>query len=199
MKNALVISGNMDSADKICDMLMECGFQSAEKAADFSAANRLFSEKAYELTVVNMPASNIMYGCRETIEFSENQLCQVIVIVKDSCYDKAVSAFSPKGIYAIAKPLNSRIFSGAVKLIQTAADRMSFLYNENARLENKIDEIKVINRAKYILMETLEMSEAQAHRYIEKQAMDLRKTKYSIAEDVLNTYENRINERMFQE
>ena len=33
------------------------------------------------------------------------------------------------------------------------------------------------------------MSESQAHRYIEKQAMDLRVTKKEIAENILKTYE----------
>jgi len=34
------------------------------------------------------------------------------------------------------------------------------------------------------------MSEKEAHKYIEKQAMDLRVTKRTIAEGILKTYEN---------
>ena len=34
------------------------------------------------------------------------------------------------------------------------------------------------------------MTEAQAHRYLEKQAMDMRITKAEVAKSILSTYEN---------
>ena len=61
---------------------------------------------------------------------------------------------------------------------------------ENVRLKKQIDDIRLINRAKYILMEYLSMTEAQAHRYLEKQAMDMRITKAEVAKSILSTYEN---------
>ena len=53
----------------------------------------------------------------------------------------------------------------------------------------KGEEIRLVDRAKCALIQYLGMSEATAHRYIEKQAMDLRKTKVQIAEGILKTYE----------
>ena len=52
-----------------------------------------------------------------------------------------------------------------------------------------MNEVRIINRAKCCLIEYLKMTEPQAHRYIEKQAMDLRQTKREIAESILKTYE----------
>ena len=51
------------------------------------------------------------------------------------------------------------------------------------------DDIRIINRAKYILMEYLSMTEPQAHKYLEKQAMDMRLTKIEVAENLLSTYD----------
>lgn len=53
-------------------------------------------------------------------------------------------------------------------------------------------EARLIERAKEVLMEYLKMTEAQAHRYIEKQAMDMRITRREVAESILKTYENQI-------
>ena len=39
------------------------------------------------------------------------------------------------------------------------------------------------------LIQYLSMTESQAHRYIEKQAMDMRLPKRAVAESILNTYE----------
>ena len=57
-------------------------------------------------------------------------------------------------------------------------------------MEDKMAEIRLINRAKWVLIEKQGMSEQDAHRYIEKQAMDRRTTRRAIAEGILKTYEN---------
>ena len=49
--------------------------------------------------------------------------------------------------------------------------------------------MKVVARAKCALMQSLKMTEAEAHRYIEKQAMDLRLSKREVAENILKIYE----------
>ena len=45
-----------------------------------------------------------------------------------------------------------------------------------------------MNRAKWLLIECLNMTEAEAHRYIEKQAMDLRISRREAAENIIKTY-----------
>ena len=64
------------------------------------------------------------------------------------------------------------------------------LQNENVRLQQKIQEIRMVDRAKCALIQYLHMSEPDAHRYIEKQAMDLRITRREVAEEILKTYES---------
>ena len=61
--------------------------------------------------------------------------------------------------------------------------------SENVQLKSRLEEIKLIDRAKCVLMQCLAMSEPQAHKFIERQAMDLRISKKRVAEQVLNTYE----------
>ena len=55
-------------------------------------------------------------------------------------------------------------------------------------LEEKIEEIRLVNRAKWLLIECLGMTEPEAHRYIEKQSMDQRISKREAAEAVIKTY-----------
>ena len=51
-----------------------------------------------------------------------------------------------------------------------------------------MDEIKTVNRAKWLLISELKLSEPDAHRYIEKQAMDRCVPKRQIAEEIIKTY-----------
>ncbi|MDE6724754.1 MAG: ANTAR domain-containing protein [Ruminiclostridium sp.] len=61
---------------------------------------------------------------------------------------------------------------------------------EKQQLKRQIDDIRIIDRAKACLMQYLNLTEGQAHRHLQKQAMDLRKTQREAAEDVLGTYDN---------
>lgn len=61
--------------------------------------------------------------------------------------------------------------------------------SEDVNLKLKLEEKNLVDRAKKTLIEKLKMTESQAHRFIEKQAMDLRVTKKNIAENILKIYE----------
>nr|WP_283242870.1 ANTAR domain-containing protein [Fumia xinanensis] len=82
------------------------------------------------------------------------------------------------------------MFYQAIKLISASRRRILGLKNENVRLQKKIEEIRLVDRAKCALIEYLGMTEAQAHRHIEKQAMDLRMTRREVAQGILQTYES---------
>lgn len=68
--------------------------------------------------------------------------------------------------------------------------RLSELLQENRKLHSKLEELQLISRAKAVLIEYLKLTEPQAHRYIEKQAMDLGLTRRQVALNILKTYES---------
>ena len=51
-----------------------------------------------------------------------------------------------------------------------------------------MEEIRLVNRAKFLLMQKLKLSEPEAHRYIEKEAMNRSLRKKAIAEGIIRTY-----------
>ena len=55
-------------------------------------------------------------------------------------------------------------------------------------IEEKMEEIRIVNRAKWLLIGELKMDEQGAHRYIEKQAMDRCISKRIVAEEIIKTY-----------
>ena len=52
----------------------------------------------------------------------------------------------------------------------------------------KIEDIRLIDRAKCLLIAYFRINEQEAHRFIEKQAIDRRMTKRKVAEGILRTY-----------
>jgi len=66
------------------------------------------------------------------------------------------------------------------------------LYAMQARedsLQKKLGDTKLVNRAKLLLISRLQMSEAEAHRYIEKTAMDTGESRREVALRLIRTYE----------
>ena len=59
----------------------------------------------------------------------------------------------------------------------------------------KIQEIRLVNRAKWALIQCLGMTEEAAHRHIEKQAMDERISRREVAMRVLSVYQPQDTER----
>ncbi|MBQ3485974.1 MAG: ANTAR domain-containing protein, partial [Clostridia bacterium] len=54
--------------------------------------------------------------------------------------------------------------------------------------EEKMEEIRIVNRAKWLLISELKFDEPGAHRYIEKQAMDRCVSRKVIAQEIITTY-----------
>ena len=55
-------------------------------------------------------------------------------------------------------------------------------------VEDRMAQIRLVNRAKWAIIEQENLTEPQAHRRIEKLAMDRRVSKEQIAEDILRKY-----------
>jgi response regulator NasT len=53
-----------------------------------------------------------------------------------------------------------------------------------------MEEMRLVNRAKLILVQRFKMSEKDAHRFIEKNAMDRCVKRRTIAESIIRTYQN---------
>ena len=56
-------------------------------------------------------------------------------------------------------------------------------------LKSEVAELKIVDRAKFLLMDKLGLSEEEAHKHLEKQAMDLCIRKSDAAKRVIMTYE----------
>jgi response regulator NasT len=121
---------------------------------------------------------------------ASESVTQVILVVKSELVDAVSEKVEDWGVFALAKPLNRVLFWSALKLANAAFNKMTRLHKENDRLLQKLDDTRLIDRAKCLLIQYLNMSENQAHKYIEKQAMDMRMTRKEIANSILKTYES---------
>ena len=79
--------------------------------------------------------------------------------------------------------------NGRLRALEEENERLRALEEENERLKTALSDFKLIDRAKCALVQYLGMTEKDAHRFIEKQAMDRRMPRRDVAVDILKTYE----------
>jgi len=189
MESALIVSSSEKGIQFFSDMLKSASVYQITAAKSCSEARRILLEKDFDLVIINAPLRDES-GENLSRYIASKEISQVMLVVKNEFYEAVSAACEGDGILIISKPINKAVFWSALSLAKSAQNRIKKVQEENAKLKQKIEDIRIVDRAKCILISLLNMSEKEAHRYIEKQAMDMRTTKRAIAEGILKTYEN---------
>mgnify|MGYP000792353130 CR=1 FL=1 len=98
--------------------------------------------------------------------------------------------WAEQGVLLLSKPFSNTLFVQAMHMAAASNHRLQRLRQENARLQDKISQIRLVSRAKCCLVEHAHLTEAEAHRRIEKLAMDTRRDRTEIAQEILDSYED---------
>lgn len=188
LERILVISSNQKSLAAILQLL-SAGTVCETDTADSAAAGRQSAaEKDYQTILINAPLRDDS-AADLAMELATATPAGIMLFVNSEVEKTTQDKVMPYGVFVLSKPVGSVWFHKALRLLEAAEYRMKALQNENQRLHQQISDTKIINRAKGVLMEYLSMTEPQAHKYLEKQAMDLRITKLEVAKRLLSTYE----------
>ena len=189
MDSALIVSNSEKGTNFIIQMLNAASIQEIEVLKSCGESRRLLIEREFDLVIVNAPLRDESGESLSRYVASKN-ISQVILLVNSEHFDEISAVCEEDGVLTVSKPVNRTIFWSALKLASSAQKQVKRIQAENNMLKQKIEDIRAIDRAKCLLISYLSMSEQEAHRYIEKQAMDLRTTRRAIAEGIQKMYEN---------
>ena len=89
---------------------------------------------------------------------------------------------------ALGRPFSRAVFAQAVGMLRAAQAQVGKLREENKKLRQKLEELRAVSRAKCLLVEYLHLDEEGAHKYIERAAMEERKTRRAVAEEIIAEY-----------
>lgn len=187
MEKVLIVSGTEKSQQLLTELFAAAPRPALTLAASGAAARRLLLETDFDLVLVNTPLPD-EYG-HEFAVLAARGRAGVILITRAENEDELAARVEDYGVFVLPRPLSRAAFFQSLKLMRAVRRRVEGLLDENRRLRDKIEELRIVERAKCVLIEHLSFTEEQAHRYIEKQAMDRRSTRRAIAEGILNTYE----------
>ncbi|MCM1314960.1 MAG: ANTAR domain-containing protein [Prevotella sp.] len=178
----LIISSNCENISFIEQCLKENTAGLIVTANSGNEARRLISgDTKPDLVIIDTPLSD-EFG-QELAEITAITSVGVILICRNDIYEN-ISHNLSQNVIILTKPFSREDFRNAVE----SFPETSGIKPESSDILTKIEEMRLINRAKCTLMEYLDFTEPQAHRYIEKQAMNNRRTRRETAEKILDTY-----------
>ena len=188
MEKVLIISTQKQASDIIYDTIKSLNFSTYDYVSSGNEARRKFDIADYDLTIINTPLID-EFGTDFVLDISEISLSAILLLVKSELKEQFQDKVAITGAFVIGKPLNKQDLFQSIPFVHNSKQIIENLREQNKALKRKMDDIKVIERAKFSLIKYLGLDEKQAHRYIQKQAMDLRVSPRVVADNILKTYE----------
>lgn len=178
--------------EEICDSIAQLPLElDCDNISTFTsgAIIRGVDISKFDSVIISTPLSD-EFGLDLVADISKDAKNGIVVLAKREIADEVQKKIRFTGAFVLPRPFNKALLIQTIKLTEIAHIGMAKLEEENRQLTQQLSDMKIVNRAKSMLMQYLNLTEDQAHRHIQKQAMDLRKTQRAVAEDILKTYQN---------
>lgn len=184
--STLLVSASETFNTSLLSLFSETECILPQTVGSVSEARRELAARAYDFVIVNAPLPDDM-GVRFSMDACDANGCVVLLLTRNELHAQIREKVTPYGVFTLAKPVSKPLMFTALSWLESARERMRKTEKKTLSIEEKMAEIRLVNRAKWVLIEQENMTEAEAHRLIEKQAMDRCVPRRTIAEEILNT------------
>ena len=180
MANALIVSAGNNANEYLARHVAELGYTRPAIVASGGEARRRIDGKDFEVIIINTPLPD-EFGHELGMDAVQKTDAGVILLTKTGTAEQISDKLQDYGVLVLGKPFTAVQFRQTVQMAASICRRLNLVRAENAKLQDKL-----VDRAKCFLIEKRGMTEAEAHRLIEKTAMDTRKSRGEVAEDILD-------------
>lgn len=185
--SVLIVTASERFTDSIMPLLPMTDYWPVQTVSSVAEARRWLADTEFDIVLINTPLPDD-FGMHLAIDICTGSGAGVLLLVKNDHYNEIYSKVVRYGVITLSKPTNRQMVAQNLRILCATRERIRQMQAKQATVEEKIKEIRLVNRAKWLLIECLNMTEAEAHRYIEKQAMDLRISRREAAENIIKTY-----------
>lgn len=185
--SVLIVSAAESFNDALCSLLPESKYSPIHFVSNISAAKRAFAEYNFDFVIINSPLPDDV-GTRFAIDTGNSKSSVVLLVVRAELQTEIHDKVAEHGVFVLSKPTSKPILLTVLSWLSSAREKLRKTENKTLSIKEKMEEIRIVNRAKWLLISELKLDEPEAHRYIEKQAMDRCISKRIVAEELVKTY-----------
>ena len=185
--SVLIVSATEGFNDALSALLPTSKYSPTNFVSNISAAKRALAERAFDFVIINSPLPDDI-GTRFAIDTGSSKETVVLLMVRAELQAEIYDKVAEHGVFVLPKPTSKPTMAIALSWLSSAREKLRKTEKKTLSIEEKMEEIRIVNRAKWILIRELKLDEPEAHRYIEKQAMDRCISKRIVAEEIIKTY-----------
>ena len=168
----------------LAEMLVEEGYVVVGQAADGAAAVDLAERERPDLVIldVKMP---VLDGIAAAERIAQARIAPVVILTAFSQRELVDRARDAGAMAYLVKPFTRSDLVPAIEIAMSRFTELGELEREIADLGEQLAARKAVDRAKGALQKELGLSEPEAFRWIQKTAMDLRRSMREVADGVV--------------
>ncbi len=185
--SVLVVSASENFNAVTRELLPSSGYQPVNIANSVNEAKRYIASRGFDFVIINAPLPDEI-GTRFAIDCCQSQTTITLILVPTDVHADVYDKVAEHGVFTLQKPTSRSVLMQALNWMGSARERIRKMEQKTSSIEKRMEEIRIVNRAKYLLISELKMSEPEAHHYIEKNAMDNCIPKKIAAENIIKLY-----------
>lgn len=183
--SVLLVSAGEKFSRALSGLLPPTDYFPIATARSADEARRRLLGACYDLVLINAPLPDEL-GSRLATDVCSGSEAGVLLLVGSELYREVCAQVTEYGVLAVSKPTSSQLLAHSLRALCAMRERLRRQGEKQATVEDKIQEIRLVNRAKWALIQRRGFTEEQAHRHIEKLAMDQRIPRREAAQRILD-------------
>lgn len=184
----LLVTASESFRSALLPHLPSCEFHPITTVKSVGEARRRCNEQSYDMIIINSPLPD---GGEERLAID---LCTatdagVLLFVKQEQYELTLQKVREHGVLTAGKPTSTAVLRQCIHALTATRERLRQVRTQQQSVEEKIQEIRLVNRAKWLLIQREFRTEEEAHRIIQVRAMEQRTSRSKIAQEIIAQYE----------
>ena len=183
----LVAGSNEKLSDLLSELLPKNEYALLPPVKTAGEVRRLTMDAGADLVILNAPLKD-EFGTQLAQDLADKNL-GVLLLAGNEVYEQVCFRVEQSGVITLAKPTTRQSLYIALRALTALRSKLLQMEQKNRALQQKVADIHTVNHAKWLLIQNDHMTENEAHRFIEKQAMDMRLSRREVAESIIRTYD----------
>ncbi len=187
----IIADADVGNRKRIKEMLVQAGYMVTAEVGDGRSALKVIFQTEPDLVIMDSKLPGVQgLGIIRIIE--ENRTAPVILLIEahEQGLLEEVKDFWVFG--CLPKPLSDVQLFPAIEIALANFKKFTKLVEENKRLKTALEERKLVEKAKGMVMEAMGLSEQEAYKYMQKMSMDKCVPIARVARNIMNHLKKRI-------
>ncbi|WP_313404670.1 response regulator [Aeromicrobium sp.] len=168
----------------LAEMLAEQGYEVVGEAAEGQAAVDLAREHHPDLVMMDVQMPGVD-GITAASQIAAERIAPVVMLTAFSQRELVERARDAGAMAYLVKPFTASDLVPAIEMARSRYTELRALEAEVGDLHEQLATRKVVEQAKGVLQKSLDLTEPEAFRWIQKTAMDVRLSMRQVAEAVI--------------